>query len=304
MKQRLITAGLALLMLALLALSRPAAEAVRQGLQLCAGSVIPALFPFLVLSSLFAAVGGTSGAGRGFSASAQRVLRCSSRGVSVFFLGILGGYPVGGRLVGQLLRAKELSREEAEHLLCFCNNAGPAFILGIAGLGCFGSLRIGIWLYLIHVGAAFLLGLLSGRKPSTPTSPRPITSAAGPRPSFPQSLVESIGAAGSTMVQICAFVVFFFTLLQLFSSLTGLSHPLLLGSVELTQGILRLPDSGVGLIMAAALLGWGGVSVHCQTAAVLSGTGLSLRRYLCAKALHAALSALFALPAAHFLFQA
>ena len=49
------------------------------------------------------------------------------------------------------------------------------------------------------------------------------------------------------------------------------------------------------LLVAAALLGWGGVSVHCQTAAVLEDTGLSLKRYLLAKALQAVVSALFAL---------
>ncbi len=41
--------------------------------------------------------------------------------------------------------------------------------------------------------------------------------------------------------------------------------------MELTNGILRLaPDRG-GFVLAAALLGWGGLSVHCQTAAVLGG---------------------------------
>ena len=54
--------------------------------------------------------------------------------------------------------------------------------------------------------------------------------------------------------------------------------------------------------MAAALLGWGGVSVHCQTAAVLEETKLSLGRYLLAKALQAVVSALLALAVCRFLF--
>ncbi len=71
--------------------------------------------------------------------------------------------------------------------------------------------------------------------------------------------------------------------------------PLALGLLELTGGITSLEASPAGFCMAAALLGWGGVSVHCQTAAVLEDTGLSLRRYLLAKALQAVVSALFAL---------
>ena len=46
-----------------------------------------------------------------------------------------------------------------------------------------------------------------------------------------------------------------------------------------------------GFVMACALLGWGGISVHCQTAAVLSGTGLPLKGYLKSKLLHGIFSA-------------
>ena len=44
----------------------------------------------------------------------------------------------------------------------------------------------------------------------------------------------------------------------------------------------------------AALLGWGGLSVHCQTASVLDGTNVPLDRYFLGKALQSLLSALLA----------
>ena len=44
--------GLLAVMAGLLAASETAAQAVREGLALCGGSVIPALFPFLVVSRL------------------------------------------------------------------------------------------------------------------------------------------------------------------------------------------------------------------------------------------------------------
>ena len=48
------------------------------------------------------------------------------------------------------------------------------------------------------------------------------------------------------------------------------------------------------VITAAALLGWGGLSVHGQTAAVLADTNLKMGRYFLGKLLQAALSALLA----------
>ncbi|MBE6918421.1 MAG: sporulation protein [Ruminococcaceae bacterium] len=290
MKMRVVSATLLAVMALMLCFSASAAEAVRQGLQLCAGSVVPSLFPFLVLSSLFLSLGGADLLSPRLQQTAGWVLGCSGTGVSVFFLSLLGGYPTGPRLIGQLCRAGRLSPQEAEHLLLFCNNAGPAFILGLVGLGRFGSLRIGIYLYLIHAAAAAVIALLY--RPRTPfTAPQEPRS---PSPSFAEALVQSIGDAGSTMVQICSFVTFFYTALQLLTSLTHLPHPLLLGFAELTQGILTLPDGHRGFVMAAALLGWGGLSVHCQTAAVLSGTGLALRPHLRGKALQSAISAALA----------
>ena len=39
-------------------------------------------------------------------------------------------------------------------------------------------------------------------------------------------------------------------------------------------------------------VGWGGVSVHCQTAAVLAGTDIKSARHTAGRLLHGAISAL------------
>lgn len=286
-------------MTALLALSSQAAEAVRQGLRLCAEAVVPALFPFFVLSSLFVSLGCADVPSQLLGRLMHRLFGCSGSGGSAFLLGILGGYPLGARTIGELYRTNRLSLPEAEALLCFCNNAGPAFILGIAGLGVFGELRVGVWLYLIHVAAATIVGLVLGRAKGGAPHRRTVSQ---PVPPFFSALVDAIASAGAAMIKICAFVVFFYTLLHLFSALTGVEQPLLLGAVELTRGITALTGGRESFIAASALLGWGGISVHCQTASVLAGTPLRIGRYLRAKALHAAAAAALAWLAAPLLF--
>lgn len=87
------------------------------------------------------------------------------------------------------------------------------------------------------------------------------------------ALIAAVRDAAGTMVYICGFVVFFLVLLRVMGRVTGLSHPVLSGAVELTQGILALPHTRRGFVWAAGLLGWGGLSVHGQSAAVLSGHG-------------------------------
>lgn len=285
MKQRLTACFLLCMMVFSLAFSSQTAQFVREALQLCAFSVIPSLFPFFVLTALFASLSPPNLFPRPIVRIANKLMGCGSDGLTVFFLGILGGYPLGARTIAQMYHSGRISVGNAQYLLLFCNNAGPSFILGMVGLGCFSSLRIGVYLYLIHVFCAALLGILFRKRAAFSAS---LTTTASP--SFAAALVNSIVSAGSSMVQICSFVVFFVTLLQLLSSLTGITHPLLLGTVELTNGILQLGSTPSDFAMAAALLGWGGISVHLQTAAVLQDTPAHFARYLCAKSAHAVLS--------------
>lgn len=274
-------------MVLLLWRSAVAAEAVRRGLTLCARSVIPALFPYFVVSGLFISLGFADEVGRRLEPLTRRLFGVGGAGASAFFLGLLGGYPVGGRTVGQLYRAGRLSKDEAERLLAFCNNAGPSFILGVVGVGCFGSLRTGVYLYLVHAFSAVLVGILFRKK--APVSGQKVRYSAAFEPIA--AFVRAVGEAAEGMVRLCGFVVFFLVILALITDLTGLNHPVLLGFVELTSGVTALDGSRGNLAWAAALLGWGGLSVHGQTAAVLSDTDLGLGRYFLGKILQAIFSA-------------
>ena len=118
--------GLLAVMAGLLAASETAAQAVREGLALCGGSVIPALFPFLVVSRLFVATGSAAALGRLLAPLTRRVLGVSGPGGTAVLLGLLGGYPVGAQTAGELVRTGAVSRQEGQRLLLFCNNCGPA----------------------------------------------------------------------------------------------------------------------------------------------------------------------------------
>lgn len=292
MKKRMWQAlGLLGVMALLLVRSAVAGEAVRRGLTLCARSVIPALFPYFVVSGLFTSLGFAEGVGRRLAPVTEHLFGVGGAGASALFLGLLGGYPVGGRTAGQLYRAGRLEKDEAQRLLAFCNNAGPSFILGVVGLGCFQSLRAGVLLYVIHALSAVLVGVLQKKKGRPRRSaPRPLSPPEKILPAFIRSVQDSAGA----MVRICGFVVFALVVQALLAELTGITHPAALGFIELTGGVVRLGSSPSDFVWAATLLGWGGLSVHGQTAAVLAGTGLRMDRYFLGKLLQAAVSAVLA----------
>lgn len=65
---------------------------------------------------------------------------------------------------------------------------------------------------------------------------------------------------------------------------------------SISSGVWTLSGDGTltgRLTMAAFMLGWAGISVHCQVLSFLGDSGLSPRTYLMGKLLHGGLAALF-----------
>lgn len=291
-----ITIAMLAMMAILLCCSADAAQAVRDALALCAQSVIPALFPFFILSTLFIDTGCADILGQILAPFIGRLFGISGAGSTAFLLGIIGGYPVGARTVGELCRSGACDREECERLLAFCNNAGPSFILGIAGLGCFGNVKLGAYLYLIHVTAAITVGLLfrtNSQKSGDKRSHAPV------RP-WVDAFIGAVRSSAVNMLYICGFIIFFLVILRLMVRFTGIDNGAILGIIEMTNGILRLKADRLGFIWTAGLLGWGGLSIHCQTAAVIEDSGLSMKRYFIGKVLQALFSMVIAWPISQF----
>ena len=71
---------------------------------------------------------------------------------------------------------------------------------------------------------------------------------------------------------------------------------LLTGLVEVSSGVSSLTGGSLSgrLSMAAFMLGWAGVSIHCQVLAFLGDSGLSMGTYVLGKLLHGGISALLA----------
>jgi len=266
--------------------------AATDALSLCAHSVIPALFPFLVVSSLLVSLGFGAWAAPLFSGLMTPLFHLPGQAGSALLIGLVAGYPLGTRTAADLYQKGSLTRDETERLLCFCNNSNPVFLINVLGLGVFRDIRMGLWLWLIHIGSALLTGLLCRSKRSSSREiPRPVVS----QPTFPSAFVSAVRDSAAGMLSICAFVTLFYTLASPFSMLKSPFGPLLVGCLELFSLTPLLSADAVSFVLAAACSGFGGLSVLCQTAAVLDGTGLSLRPCLLGKLLQGLCSALLAM---------
>ena len=315
-KYRDLVLGAALLCAAAALLRWPqeSMEAAREGLKLCGNVIVPSLFPFFVLSSLVVELGMSRYLGRLLEPVMRPLFRVNGACACALALGFVGGYPVGARTAISLYQNGQCTKTEAERLLAFCNNSGPAFILGVVGAGVFGSSLAGLLLYLIHIAASFLVGLAFRFYRPSQRPGRAAGAWSFQATPFAPAFTRSVTGALTSTLNICAFVLFFTVVIRcLFLSgvmgaaaaglaalLTplGMTQPwaqrLLTGLLELSSGVSSLSQgSGLDgrLPLAAFMLGWAGLSVHCQVLAFLGDSGLSMGTYLTGKLLHGGLSA-------------
>lgn len=267
--------------------------AAAEALSLCAGSVIPALFPFLVVSSLLLSLGLGELLSPMLAGLMEPLFRVDGVGSSALLLGLVGGYPIGAKTAADLYRGGRLSRPEAERLLAFCNNSNPVFLISVLGVGVFGSVRAGVWLWLIHLLSALLTGLLF-RNHGGPARRQAGGTAAFQAVSLSAAFVAAVRESLSGMLSVCAFVTFFYVLARPLASLGGWLGPVLVGLTELFSLTPLLRPDRFGFILASAMAGWGGLSVLCQTAAVLEGSGLRLQSCAAGKAVQGLLAGLLA----------
>lgn len=268
------------------------------GLALCAGTVLPALFPFMAVTGLLTRLGFGQWLAPLFAGWMTPLFRLPGCAASALLTGLIGGYPIGVRTTAALYGEGSLTRSEAERLLTFCNNSNPVFLISVLGVGVFGSVRAGIWLWLIHVGAALLTGLLFRGHGSGRRVPPAVCFRA---PSLAGAVTAAVGDAASGMLSVCAFVTFFYVLSAPLRQLPGALAPLAVGLTELFSLTPLLTCDRVSFVLAAGCAGWGGLSVLCQSAAALEGADLPLRPCLLGKLAQGLLSAALAVPLARWL---
>ena len=273
------SAAILTLILALL-YSGPLAQGAGNGIMLCLNSLIPSLFLFMALCSFLM----ESGIGRKMFAlwitPLSKVLHISPNGAAIFCFSLLGGFPIGAKLLADAVKRKEMKQETAERMLAYCVNCGPGFLISAVSVPVFHNYRIGVIVYCAQLLSAFVVALISARKLPHEEIPKAEKSACLENMSY--HFVHAVESAIRSMASICALVVLFSAVSHVMEA-TGVMKALADGlsfcmtdktAVSLITGILEVTNgcntlaASQSFIILIIITGFGGFCVQLQIKAI------------------------------------
>ena len=263
-------------------------ESSKAGLLLWFDTLLPTLLPFLILSQLILKTSLVNVIQKLSGSAFRRMFHCSDYGVFCFLCGMLCGYPVGARLIALQIKEKNLSIEEGQFLLSFCNNVSPMFCISYGILHTIGTSKLLPYLLIIY-GSPLIFGFFT--RPKTIPEIRAKKQTSQTENIF-QFIDVCIVDSFLILIKLCGYLIVFSIIssgiLLLIPEKSIYIAPLITSFLEITGGlscISKLPAGNIRSALSIAALSFGGLCCIFQTSSVISDTKLSLKKYMFHKVL-------------------
>ncbi len=265
-------------------------QTVRYSVELCGKSVIPALFPYIVITRiLLNFISKTSKAHPKLG-----TFRFSPQVILAYLSGIIAGIPAGAVLSGQMYSVGILTKKQAENTVIFSSVASPAFCINFFGGEIMNDRLYGVAVYIACIAVNILFYTIFSKKISAESDTEDFrlqdtdTSV---------SVGEIIYDSCITVITVCAYVTFFmcagkvvFTALSLFINKIEIVAPFITGFSEMTSGIASLKhiEPPARFLSGSMIIGFGGLSAIMQVNSVCEKYGLCCKKLILIKSLCAA----------------
>ena len=256
------------------------------GLMLCGKVIIPTLFPF-VFCVLFIMNCGVSNKFNFFDKSVSLLFGLNSTEFFIMLLSFIGGYPTGAKLLDNYAKESNSSRR-SEYILCFCVNAGPAFIVMAVGEGILHSKILGYCLLIAHILSSLVLAVafkffLKNIKSQNEYTLKSYNTS--------DNIVISASASANATLSVCGYVILFSVINALVNKAAvkipffGYFLPLL----EVTNAIAESNN----VYHISFLLGFAGICVWFQVAGLVKNFKFNIYLFVISRFFQGILSIAF-----------
>ena len=159
-KTVLLATSVTMMAVGLIIFPQESFEASKGGLNIWWTIVFPSLLPFLIFSELLISFGVVRFIGVMLEPFMRPLFRVPGVGGFVWAMGLASGFPAGARFTVRLRQEEQLTRIEAERLVCFTNSSNPLFLFVAVAVGFFHNPHLGIILALSHYLGNICVGII------------------------------------------------------------------------------------------------------------------------------------------------
>lgn len=180
-------------------------ESIFRSINVCLEIIIPSTFIFMVLSSYILSSGLYNILFRPLYYLIEKLIKADRYVISVFLLSLVGGYPVGFKLLKDLIAENKNYSEIVSFCATFCYCISPSFAVTMLGLGLFGSIEAGMIIYISNIITCFIIAVFYGNTHrltvTVPEKQEPNTHHG--------NLIESINSSVVSLAKMCSVIIFF-----------------------------------------------------------------------------------------------
>lgn len=251
----------------------------------CLNIIVPSLFAFMVLSSMVISSKIYTYISKPFYPITRFILAMPNQLFFIFLMGNISGFPIGAKLIRQLVEEKKISKTSAEILICSCYGGGPAFFTGAIGMTLFGDYNIGIIIFISALSANFITAMVINRIFKINCELKKETVSFNS-----DTIINSIISAGKSIFTICLTIIFFAVVVAIIQSRgvfeylknIGLNEKqcTLIKSILEISNLLEIKNAGINILpQITAICSFGGICVLIQIK-VIVGKVYSLKYFL------------------------
>lgn len=245
-------------------------------------TMIPALFPMMLISSILVDTGFAQKIGRFLNHTVLRFLRISDNGCYCLLTGFFFGFPMGAKTTSDMVSKNAVTQKEADYLLSFINCLGPMYTLTLIH-NLFPKhdillLIFGIYGIPLFYGTVLRYTLYRNQNAFHQHSYTQNVSYS----TLIDALYECVPKCGRSILMLGGYMVLFqvsFITLEHFLSSINLITNLLYPLLEITGGFFLLPQT-IPLAWILFYATFGGACCMIQTYSFLKPAGISMRNYL------------------------
>lgn len=249
---------------------------IKKGIKLSLYSVIPSLLPFILITNYMYEKGLCHYIGKLLYPLLNIFFKITTNGAYIILVGFLSGYPLGAKVIGEMVSSGNISKAEGKYLITFCNNTSISFLINYiictclrSSLPILGSTKLTTFHIVLLV---FLPSIITGilnklllniRKIHYPTFQRSINVL--------NQKENIIKKTYFSLMTLCTYVIFFSALTQLINTLplNFFQKKITISFLEITNGCFLITKCQlediykIYFVLLCVILG--GISIFLQS---------------------------------------